>query len=183
VRSKPAQPGLLSSILLNISAVRLQQQQHSACVQYAAAAAAVDAHSVKAHYRCALALRALQQPAAALYCCQQAAAVTATTAAASYNEISKLLSELQHECSASKVQAVNSAEALARVIAVTVCNTAHSAAEVTTETAAAVAATADATVSFDADQAAHSKAAGNAHFALGEYSAALTCYHVALSHL
>jgi tetratricopeptide (TPR) repeat protein len=184
VRSKPTQPGLLSSTLLNISAVHLQQQQHGACVQYAAAAAAVDAHSVKAHYRCALALRALQQPAAALYCCQQAAAVTATaTAAASYNEISTLLSELQRECSASKVQAADSAEALARVLAVTVCDSAHSTAEVAAVAVDTAATVVDTTVSYDAERAAHSKAAGNAHFAKGEYCAALTCYHTALSHL
>jgi tetratricopeptide (TPR) repeat protein len=144
-------------------------------VQYAAAAAAVDAHSAKAHYRCALALRALQQPAAALYCCQQAAAATA---AASSSEISKLLSELQRECSASKAQAVNGADALTRVIAVAVSKGTHSTA-VETQTAAA----ADTAETFNAEQAAGSKAAGNAHFAQGEHSAALTCYQAALSHL
>jgi tetratricopeptide (TPR) repeat protein len=86
------------------------------------------------------------------------------------------------------VQAVNSAEALARVIAVAVCDSAHSAAEVTAPAAtaaaaAAAAAAADTAASFDADQAAHSKAAGNAHFTQGEHSAALKCYHAALSHL
>jgi hypothetical protein len=94
-----------------------------------------------------------------VYCCQKAAAATAT-AAASSSEISQVLSELQRECSASKVQAVNSAEALVRVIAVAVCNGAHS---VAVETAAA--ATANTALSFDAEKAASSKAAGNAHFA------------------